>query len=182
MTRRLVAPFAALTILIAIPLLASAQTPTTHQVAAGIDVGVLFPDDEFENAFTFDGTGEYYFTPRVSGRLLAGWASPGVQNQTEDHFRQFKLLFNVVYNWEGGKIHPFVTGGAGAYWVRLKREGHPDPDGETRGGINFGGGIEYFITRLTTIKPEIRWDIVSHPTDLPDATGFTLSIGLKKYF
>jgi len=60
--------------------------------------------------------------------------------------------------------------------------GHPDPDGETRGGINFGGGIEYFITRLTTIKPEIRWDIVSHPTDLPDATGFTLSIGLKKYF
>ncbi len=161
---------------------AHAQTPIAGEPAVGFDIGVLFPDEAFEKAFTLDAFGEYYFTPRVSGRVLFGWASPGVENQTEDHFRQFKLLFNAVYNWEGGKIHPFVTGGAGAYFVRLKREGRQDPDGETRGGINFGGGVEYFTNRLTTIKAEGRFDVVSHPTDLPDATGFTLTVGLKRYF
>jgi hypothetical protein len=182
MTRRLVAPFIALILLFAATHSAHAQTPIAGEVAAGADLGVLFPDEAFEKAFTVDAIGEYYITPRISGRGLLGWASPGAANQTEDHFRQFKLLFNAVYNWEGGKIHPFVTGGAGAYFVRLKREGRADPDGETRGGINFGGGVEYFFTRLATIKAEARWDVVSHPTDLPDATGFTLTVGLKRYF
>ena len=161
---------------------AAAQTPATDQNAAGIDIGVLLPGDPFENALTLDAFGEHFFTERLSGRVMLSWANPGVENRTEDHFRQVKLLFNAVYNWEGGKIHPFVTGGAGAYFVRLKREGALDPDGETRGGINLGGGIEYFTNRLTTIKGEVRWDIVSHPPGLPDATGATLSVGLKRYF
>ncbi|MBI4263968.1 MAG: hypothetical protein HY657_06320 [Acidobacteria bacterium] len=87
-----------------------------------------------------------------------------------------------VYNWEGGVWHPFVTSGAGAYFVRLLLDDRPDPIGETRGGLNFGGGIEYFTDRLTTIKGEARWDVVSHPPGLPDATGFTLTIGIKRYF
>jgi hypothetical protein len=161
---------------------ALAQTPATGQFAAGADIGVLLPADAFENALTVDGFGEFYLTPRVSFRPMLAWANPGVDNLTEDHLREVKLLFNVVYNWEGGSIHPFVTGGAGAYFVRLKREDRADPDGETRGGINLGGGAEFFTSNTLSIKGEARWDIVSHPPGLPDATGLSLTIGVKRYF
>ena len=167
-------------VLMAVP--AAAQTPDTAMSAVGADVGVLFPDEAFEPALTLDAFGEYYLTPRLSLRGLFGWANPGVEGQTEDHFRQVKLLFNAVYNWEGGAWHPFVTAGAGAYFVRLKREGRGDPPGETRGGLNFGGGAEYFTGARTAIKGELRLDIVSHPEGFPDATGVTLSIGVKQYF
>jgi hypothetical protein len=151
-------------------------------LALGADVGALFPDEVFEPALTLDGFAEWYATPRVSIRGLLAWASPGFDGRTEDHFRQVKLLFNGVYNWEFGVWHPFVTAGAGAYFVRLLLDDRPDPEGETRGGINFGGGIEYFTSRMTTIKGEARWDVVSHPPRQPDATGFTLTIGVKQYF
>lgn len=159
-----------------------AQTPDTGMIGAGFDVGVFFPDEAFENTATLDGYGEAYVTPRFSLRGMLAWANPGVENRTEDHFRQFKLLFSGVYNWEYGVWHPFVSAGAGAYFVRLLREDRPDPEGETRGGLNFGGGIEFFTSRMTTVKGEVRWDVVSHPPDLPDATGFTATIGLKRYF
>jgi hypothetical protein len=161
---------------------ASAQTPDEGMLAAGIDIGAFFPDDAFESAVTVDGFGEWYFTPRLSGRFMLAWTDPGVSNRTEDHFRQFKLLFNGVYNWEMGVWHPFVTAGAGAYFVRLILDERPDPEGETRGGLNVGGGIEYFATALTTLKGELRWDIVSDPPGLPDATGMTLTFGVKRYF
>lgn len=161
---------------------AAAQTPDTGMLGAGVDVGVLFPDDAFESTITVDGYAETYLTPRFSLRGMLAWASPGVDGRTEDHFRQLKLLFNGVYNWEYGVWHPFVTAGAGAYFVRLLLDDRADPDGETRGGINFGGGVEYFTSQLTTVKGEVRWDIVSHPRGFPDATGITLTVGVKRYF
>src|SRR5215216_6754248 len=126
---------------------AAAQTPNTGMIAAGADIGVLFPDEAFEKTITIDATGEYYVTPRISIRGLFGWASPGFENRTEDHFRQVRLLFNGVYNWERGVWHPYATAGAGAYFVRQTFDNRDDPDSETRGGINFGGGVEYFTSR-----------------------------------
>jgi hypothetical protein len=161
---------------------AAAQTPDTGLIGAGGDIGVFFPDEAFENTFTIDGFGEYYITPRISVRGLIGWAKPGFENRTEDKFRQTKLLFNGVYNWEFVEWHPFVTAGAGAYFVRELLEDRADPDGETRGGINFGGGVEYFIGTMSSLKAEGRWDIVSHPSGFSDASGFTLTIGYKRYF
>jgi Outer membrane protein beta-barrel domain len=161
---------------------ASAQTPEDGMLGAGGDIGAFFPDDAFEDALTVDAFGEYYITPRFSGRVMLTWTNPGVNGFTEDHFRQVKLLFNGVYNWELGVWHPYATAGAGAYFVRLHREDRPDPDGETRGGLNLGGGIEYFLNNLTAVKGELRWDVVSHPTGLPDATGVSLTIGVKRYF
>ena len=58
----------------------------------------------------------------------------------------------------------------------------PDPDGETRGGLHFGGGVEYFTGSDSSIKAEGRWDVVSHPSGTPDATGLTLTLGYKVYF
>jgi len=161
---------------------AAAQTPNTGLIGVGGDLGVLFPDEAFEKTFTFDVFGEYYLTPRASLRALFGWASPGFENRTEDHYRQVKLLFNGAYNWDMKAWHPFVTGGAGFYFVRELLEGFDDPDSETRGGLNFGGGTEYLLGDRASVKGELRWDIVSHPPDLPDASGFTLTVGYKRYF
>jgi hypothetical protein len=161
---------------------AQAQTPDTGLIGAGADIGVLFPDSAFEPTLTLDGFAEYYVTPRISVRSLLAWANPGFDNRTEDKFRQVKLLFSGVYNWEFVEWHPFVTAGAGAYFVRQLLDDAADPDGETRGGINFGGGVEYFTSSESAVKAEGRWDIVSRPPGLPDATGFTLTIGYKRYF
>ena len=108
---------------------------------------------------------------------MFSYASPGFENRTEDHFRQARLLFNGVYNWEMGVWHPFATGGAGIYWVRELLDGADDPDSDTRGGLNFGGGIEYFVGERASVKGEARWDIVSQPAGFPDATGFTSRSG-----
>jgi outer membrane protein with beta-barrel domain len=161
---------------------ASAQTPDKGLIGVGGDLGIFFPDEAFEKAFTFDGFGEYYLTPRASIRGMLSWAKPGFENMTEDHFRQVRLLFNGVYNWEMGTWHPFATGGAGFYFVRQLFDNAADPDSETRGGLNFGGGIEYFRSNKASIRGEARWDIVSHPPGLPDATGFSITVGYKVYF
>jgi hypothetical protein len=161
---------------------AAAQTPDTGLIGVGADIGVLFPAEAFEKTFTFDAFGEYYVTPRVSVRGLFAWASPGFENRTEDHYRQVKLLVNGVYNWDMDGWNPFVTAGAGAYFVRELLAGFDDPDSETRGGLNFGGGVEYFVGDQASVKGEIRLDIVSRPPGLPDATGFSLTIGYKRYF
>src|SRR5215208_4100342 len=97
---------------------AQAQTPDTGLIGAGADIGVLFPAEAFEKTLTLDGFAEYYVTPRIGVRALFVWAKPGFENRTEDSFRQTKLLFNGVYNWEFEEWHPFVTAGAGAYFVR----------------------------------------------------------------
>jgi hypothetical protein len=166
------------------PILAQARvrTPDKGVIGYGVDAGVLFPDESFENTFTFDGFGEYYATPRVSIRAMFAFASPGLDGRTEDHFRQVKLLFSGVYNWEKKSWRPFAQFGAGIYFVRLHLDGATDPPGETRGGLNFGGGAEYLLSNEAAIKTELRWDVVSHPTGLPDATGATLTFGYKRYF
>jgi hypothetical protein len=160
----------------------AAQTPDTGLIGVGGDIGVFFPDEAFENTLTLDAFGEYYVTPRISVRALLGWAKPGFENETENNFRQTRLLFNGVYNWEFVEWHPYVTAGAGFYFVRQLFEDLPDPDGETRGGLNLGGGVEYFVDDMSSIKVEGRWDIVSDPPGLPDASGFTLTFGYKRYF
>jgi hypothetical protein len=157
-------------------------TPDRNVIGYGFDVGVLFPDEEFESTFAFDGFGEYYLTPRISVRSMLAWAHPGVDGRTEDHFRQVKLLFGANYNWIYKRFRPFGGAGAGVYFVRLKLDGVEDPEGETRGGLFFGGGSDYILNDESAIKVEIRWDIVSDPPGLPDASAATLTFGYKRFF
>jgi hypothetical protein len=161
---------------------AMAQTPAAGTKAAGVNVGVLFPDQAFERTVALEGFGEYYVAPRLSIRGLLGWANPSPDGRTEDHFRQIKLLFNGVYSWERGAWDPYVTAGAGAYFVRQLFDNRNDPTRERRGGINLGGGVEYATSDVFRIKGEARWDIVSHPAGLPDATGLTVTLGIKRFF
>jgi hypothetical protein len=157
-------------------------TPDKGVFAYGADVGALFPDEQFETALTFDAYGEYYVHPRISVRGMFVWANPGVANQTEDHYRQVKLLFGAAYNWRYKMLRPFAGGGAGAHFVRLKRDNAVDPDGETRGGIYFGGGSDIVLSKESAIKVELRWDVVSDPPGLPDASSASLTFGYKRYF
>jgi len=166
------------------PILAQTRvrTPDKGVIGYGADAGVLFPNEAFENTFTYDFFGEYYVSPRIGVRGLLAFANPGVSGSPEDHFRQVKLLFSGVYNWEKGSWRPFGQVGAGFYFVRQHLDGTIDPPGETRGGLNFGGGAEYLLNSESAIKMELRWDIVSHPFLLPDATGVSLTVGYKRYF
>jgi len=157
-------------------------TPDKGVIAYGGDVGALFPDEEFEDTLTWDAYGEYYVHPRISVRGMFVWANPGVTNRTEDHFRQVKLLFGGAYNFKYKLLRPFAEGGAGVHFVRLKRFDAPDPDGETRGGLYFGGGSDIVLTKESAIKVELRWDVVSQPTGFPDATSASLTFGYKRYF
>jgi hypothetical protein len=161
---------------------ARVRTPDKGVIGYGVDAGVLFPDQAFENAFTFDGFGEYYVSPRIGVRAMLSFANPGFAGTNADNFKQTKLLFSGVYNWEKGSWRPFAQFGAGVYWVRQQFDVDPDPPGETRGGINFGGGTEFLLNSESAIKVELRWDIVSHPYSLPDATATSLTFGYKRYF
>ena len=67
---------------------ASAQNTQAGSIAAGAEIGVLFPDEAFEKTIAIGAFGEYYATPAFSIRGLFGWASPGFENFTEDHFRE----------------------------------------------------------------------------------------------
>jgi hypothetical protein len=151
-------------------------------IAAGGNFGVFFPDEAFEKTIAIEGYGEYYATPNLSVRGLFGWARPGFENFTEDHFRQVKLLFNGTYYFRQQNWLPYVTAGAGAYFVRQLFEDAPDPDSETRGGINFGVGTEYSLGDGASVKGELRWEFVSEPNDSPDASGLSLMFGYKRYF
>ena len=87
--------------------------------AAGIDAGVLFPGDRLEPALVVNGLLEYYVTPRTGVRGTVGWANPSFEGREEDDTqRQIKLALDLLYNWEYGKVHPFVSGGGGVWFLQ----------------------------------------------------------------
>jgi opacity protein-like surface antigen len=88
----------------------------------------------------------------------------------------------VIYNWEGGKWHPFVGAGVGAYFFQPKFGGESFREDETNFGATIGGGVEYFTTRTTTIKGEATYYIIDKGNFLDSPSALTLMIGLKKYF
>ena len=92
---------------------------------------------------------------------------------------------NVVYNWERGVWHPYATGGVGAYHFNSDI----DPSisgGDTKFGVNLGGGIEYFLTRHATITGEVLYhkvgEFTSPVTTFGDGSFWSFAIGGKKYF
>jgi hypothetical protein len=158
-------------------------TPDRNVIGYGFDGGVFFPDEAFESTLTLDGYGEFYVTPRISVRSMLAWANPGIDGREGDNFKQVKLLFGGNYNWVYKSLRPFAGGGAGVYFLSLKLDdGLPDPEGETRGGIYFGGGSDFILNEESAIKVEFRWDLVSDPPGLPDASGTSLTVGYKRYF
>jgi hypothetical protein len=161
--------------------------PDAGTVAVGGSVGIAPPSEgSFTNgpALTFNVEG--YLTPRVSlrGQISGAWWDITGRGFTGT-VHPIALDGNIVYNWEGGAIHPFVTGGIGLYHYGFH-------EGSTTGsanklGLNLGGGVEYFVTRHVTVTGEALYHMTQQPMASPatvyNHTRFwTFTAGLKKYF
>ena len=172
-----------------LPSVAAAQrTPTTDSAAIGGEIGVFRPDaDPLDPALTLDGFYEYYVSPRTSLRLGLGWTSPEYAFDPDESLRYVRFGGDIIYNWEGGTIHPFVGAGLGVYILQRRENGDDIGDSESKLGGVLLGGIEYFTSNTVSIKGEASYHLISNADGFagrgprnPD--GFKLTIGLKKYF
>ena len=154
-------------------------------VAIGGSIGASVPTDaSFKNGLEIAGTVEDYLTPRVSirGQVAGTWwdiTGRGFTGTTKP------VIFdgNVVYNWERGAIHPYVTGGVGLYHYGF--DFAPVTGSANKAGVDLGGGVEFFATRRVTFTFEGLYHAVSSPVQSPlasfESRFWTFSVGLKKY-
>jgi hypothetical protein len=172
-----------------VPSLAAAQrTPRTDSAAVGVDVGVFRPDaDALDPSLSLDGFYEYYVSPRTSLRLGLGWTSPGYDAEPDESLRHVRFGGDIIYNWEGGAIHPFVGAGLGVYMLQRRENGEDIGDSDAKLGGVLLGGVEYFTSNSVSVKGEASYHLISNAEGFggrgprnPD--GFKLSVGLKMYF
>ncbi len=173
--------FGAVALLSLFPTWALAQ-PHTGQVAAGGDIGVYIPTDEqLSTGWIGDGFLEFYATPRLGFRPIVTAIRTGYDRFDDDDERQLRLGLDVIYNWEGGNIHPFAGVGAGVHFLRFYRNGNHEGPDDNNFGANVLGGVEIFFNPTWTVKLEGRYQWVQdRPAIDPDGLG--LLVGLKKYF
>jgi len=162
---------------------AQERAPHSGSTAVGIDAGAFMPrDGQLDTAPIVNVLLEYYVTPRVSLRTDFGVTNPGFVRESSDSLRQIPLRVDLNYNWEGGKWHPFVGTGVGAYFIQFKDNGESFGSSETKAGFNVGGGVEYFTGRTVSLKGEGRYHMIAKTAAGQDPSGFVLTAGLKKYW
>jgi Outer membrane protein beta-barrel domain len=173
--------------LVALPSMVQAQgrVPTTDSAAVGGDVGLFMPrSDQLEPALSLDGFYEYYFDPRTSVRLGLGWSSPEFDSEPDSSLRHIRIGGDLIYNWEGGAIHPFAGAGLGIYLLQAREDGNDIGDSDAKLGGVLLGGFEFFTGRSTALKVEGSYHLISNREGFgpqnPD--GLKLSVGLKQYF
>lgn len=185
MRTHLFAPVVALGIaVLCVPATAAAQARMPHTDANGLgaEVGVFMPQqDGMASATEVDGFFEHYLTARNSIRLGVGWADPHIADSTDHSMRQVRLGGELIHNWEGGEIHPFVGAGLGAYFLQSRVAGDNIGDSATKLGGTLLGGAEFFMSKTVSLKGEARYNIVSKAGTY-DPSGFALTVGLKSYF
>jgi len=176
-------------VLTLLPAVAAAQrTPRTDSAAIGGEVGVFRPDaDALNPSLSLDGFYEYYVSPRTSLRLGLGWTSPEYDFDPDESLRYVRFGGDMLYNWEGGAVHPFVGAGLGVYILQRRENGDDIGDSESKLGGVLLGGVEYFTSNSVSIKGEASYHLISNADGFagrgprnPD--GFKLTIGLKTYF
>lgn len=162
---------------------AQERAPHTGSTAVGLDAGAFIPrDGQFNVAPIVNVLLEYYVTPRVSLRTDFGVTNPSFARESTDSLRQIPLRVDLNYNWEGGKLHPFVGTGVGAYFIQPKDNGKSFGASETKAGFNVGGGLEYFTGRTVALKGEARYHIIGRTAGGQDPSGLVFTAGLKKYW
>lgn len=168
--------------LLALPATASAQrVPHADSAAVGGDVGVFIPREEaLKWGPTLEGFYEYYFEPRTSLRIGLGWLRPRFDREEDDTVRYIRVPVDVVYNWEGGAVHPFVGAGLGIYFLQRQDNGNNIGESQTKLGGTLFGGVELFTDDTVSVKLEARYHAVQRTFIKPE--GLSLTIGLKKYF
>ena len=182
---RSVAIVSTLALCIAVPAQAQRrEARNPHQGSSAVlgEVGLFLPtQDGMTTGPAVEGAYEYYLTARNSLRLGAGWANPKVDREHSDSTRQVRLGADLIHNWEGGAVHPFVGAGVGSYFLQPMDNGDSFGPSNTRVGARFLGGVEFFTARTFSVKGEARYDVVPKVNGY-NPSGLSLSIGVKSYF
>jgi len=174
----------AIAVVLSVPAPAAAQRRMPHTGASGLgaEFGAFMPrQDGMSSCPEVDGFFEHYMTPRDSVRVVVGWANPKISDSTDHSTREVRLGGELVHNWEGGAIHPFVGAGLGAYFLQARVAGTDVGDSATKFGGTILGGAEFFATKTFSVKGEARYNVVSK-WNAYDPSGLALTIGVKSYF
>jgi Outer membrane protein beta-barrel domain len=164
------------------PAAAQRRMPHTGANGAGAEVGVFAPQqDGMSTGPEIAGFFEHYLTARDSVRLVGGWANPKVSNTEDRSTREVRLGGELVHNWEGGAIHPFVGAGLGAYFLQARVNDVNVGESATKLGGTVLGGAEFFASKTFSVKGEIRYNAVAK-WNTYDPSGLALTIGVKSYF
>lgn len=171
-------------LILGLPATAAAQGRMPHKDAGalGAEVGVFLPRrDGMTTGPEIDGFYEYYLTARESLRVGGGWANP--KNEADSNLRTRQLRFGVdlIHNWEGGAVHPFVGAGLGTYFLQPRLNGANLGDSATKIGGTILGGLEFFTSNTFAVKGEARYNIVQKSGDY-NPSGLSLTLGVKSYF
>lgn len=181
--------FAIATLVAATP--ASAQTergrvPDTGMVGFGLSMSAAIPTDgTLKTGPELAVKAEKYVTPRVSVRGLFSGAWMDVTGHSfTGTVRPVTAAGNLVYNWEGGQVHPYVTAGAGLYHFRFTDNGITGS--HNKFGVNLGGGAEVFISRRDSLTGEVIYHAIPGQVTSPlthyNPSYWTIAGGYKKYF
>lgn len=173
-----------LAVLLGVPSVATAQARMPHKDAGafGGEVGIFLPrEDVLTTGPVVEGFYEYYLTARESIRVGAGWLNPKFESESSDSLRQIRIAVDLVHNWEGGTVHPFVGAGLGTYFLQFRDNGNNVGDSETKLGGTIFGGAEFFTSDTFAVKGEARYHIVSKVNGF-NPSGLSLTFGVKSYF
>ena len=183
MTKQPITRLMTIAALLLAPVSAYAQRmPHQNANGIGVEVGVFPPKaDGMTTGLDIAGFFEHYMTARDSLRLGVEYAEPKVAVETTDGVRQVRVGGDIVHNWEGGKVHPFVGAGLGAYFLQARDNGRSIGDTATRFGGDILGGVEFFASKTFAIKGEARYHVVTKWNGY-DPSGLALTIGAKGYF
>ena len=148
--------------------------PAEGDIAVGGSLG-------FSNAFDsdfdgtepiFSGTFEYWLRDRIALRGMLGFTE--FEGPNDFDVEVTIINGNILYSWNKGLWHPYVTGGVGLYDV--------DPDfgsDDLEIGLNFGGGFFYSFDPSWAVTAEGLFHGSSG--DGPDSF-FTGTGGIKYFF
>jgi len=162
------------------------RAPAPGMIGVSASIGADIPTDPgLDKGLDVAGSIEGYLTSRVSvrGQVGAAWWDIVGRNFTGT----VKPLYfdgNIVYNWEGGAVHPYVTAGIGAY--RFKATEGSAEGSDTKAGFNVGGGAEFFFTPRATFTAEALYhkvDGFNTPRgSFGDGSFWRIAMGMKAYF
>src|SRR5262249_23204821 len=101
------------------------RMPHATADAFGGEIGAFVPQqDGMRTSPEISGFYEHYLTARNSLRAVVGWANPKLLDSTDHSTRQVRIGGELIHNWEGGVIHPFVGAGLGAYFLQRRIAGN----------------------------------------------------------
>jgi len=144
------------------------------QFGVGVHLGPAIPHNEFDDThdvgFSAGVDFEYRFAPRyaaVGSFIWTRFGDTGASSETKVR----RLSANVRAYFADLRFRPFATAGVGAYMF--------DP-GQSRAGMNVGGGIQVLITHTLAVEGTYLFHAVSNNT--PATSYSELLIGARVRF